>query len=256
VLALTRFGGQATHVVVPASQLLLVPDELSLDEAGALPVNYLTAYHLLFHLAPLKPGMKVLIHSAGGGVGLAAIQLARSVPGVELFGTASTRKHAFLHEYGLHHAIDPRKEDYVAEVRRLTGGAGVHRVLDPLGGPDWDKGYSLLRPAGHLLCFGWANMIAGQRRNLLTIASQFLRLKRFSPLGLMDTNRSVSGANMGHMWDEVELMRDHLEALLALARQGVVKPHVDAVYPLARAGEAHSHILGRLNVGKVLLDCD
>ncbi len=192
VIAMTRFGGQASHVLAPVDLLRRIPDALSFDEAAALPVNYLSAYHMLFSVAPLKPGMKVLVQSAAGGVGLAVIQLAKTVKDVELFGTASASKHEFLRKQGLHHPIDYRTQDYVEEVRRLTGGKGVHRVLDALGGPDWTRGYSLLRPGGHLLCFGWANMVGGQTRSLLTVASQFVQLKRYSPMELMDTNRTVS----------------------------------------------------------------
>lgn len=256
VVAMVRFGAQATHVIVPESQLRTIPASVSFDAAAALPVNYVTAFHMLFHLAPLKPGMKVLIHMAAGGVGLSAIQLARTVPDVELFGTASASKHDFLRKAGLHHPIDYHSVDYVAEVRRLTGGHGVHRVLDALGGPDWHKGYSLLRPAGHLLAFGWANMVDGERRSLLTVARQFLQLKRYSPMQLMDQNRSVSGVNLGHMWDELELLGGHLDTLLEWADQGVVAPQIDSVFPLAKAAEAHQHVAARKNVGKVLFDCD
>jgi synaptic vesicle membrane protein VAT-1 len=256
VVAITRFGGQASQVVVPQAQLRRIPEGMSLDEAAALPVNYLTAYHLLFHLAPLKPGMKVLIHMAAGGVGLAAIQLARTVPGVELFGTASPAKHDFLRAQGLDHPLDSRDGRYPEAVRALTGGAGLHRVLDPLGGPDWARGAKLLRPGGHLLCYGWANMITGPRLNPVAVAAQFLRMTRWSPLALMESNRSVSGINMGRLWGEVDLLGGHFDALLELARRGVVKPHVDSVYPLHRAAEAHAHLQARRSIGKVLLDCE
>jgi NADPH:quinone reductase-like Zn-dependent oxidoreductase len=256
VMAMPRFGGQASHVVVTTDLLRRIPDALSFDQAAALPVNYLTAFHMLFHLAPLKPGMKVLIQSAAGGVGLAVIQLASQVKDVELFGTASASKHEFLRKQGLHHPIDYRTQDYVEEVKRLTGGKGVHRVLDALGGPDWTRGYSLLRPSGHLMCFGWANMVGGETRNLLKVASQFVQLKRYSPLEMMDSNRTVSGVNLGHLWVEIEMLGGHLDELLKLAEQGLVKPHVDAVFPLAKAGEAHAHVQARKNVGKVVLDCE
>lgn len=256
VLSMCRFGGQAEKIAIPAAQVRRIPEKLTFDEAAALPVNYLTAYHMLFYVAPLQPGMKVLIHMAAGGVGLSAIQLCRTVPDIEIIGTASASKHAFLREQGVHHCIDYHSQDYVEEVKRLTGGRGVHRVLDALGGPDWARGYSLLRPGGHLLAFGWANMVDGEKRNLLTIVSQFLKLKRYSPMELMDKNRSVSGINMGHMWGELELMGQHLDRLLALAEQGKLKPHVDSVYPLEKAGDAHAHIQARKNVGKVLLSCE
>lgn len=256
VVAMTRFGGHATLVCIPASQLRTIPEALSFDQAAALPVNYLTAWHLLFHIAPIKPGMKVLVHMAAGGVGLAVIQLSRSVPDIELFGTASKVKHDLLRQQGLHHPIDPRETDYVAEVRRLTDGRGVHRVLDPLGGPDWTRGYSVLRTTGHLLCYGWSNMVSGERRSLWRIITQFLQLRRYSPMDLMDKNRSVSGVNLGHLWDETELMASHLQALLDLAQQGLVAPHVDRTFALDDARAAHEYIQQRKNIGKVLLSLD
>lgn len=256
VVAMTRFGGQAELVAVPAAQVRKLRDGLSLDEAAALPVNALTAYHMLFWVAPLQPGMTVLVHMAAGGVGLIATQLCRSVPRVTVIGTASATKHAFLREHGVDHCIDYRTQDYAKEVLALTGGRGVDRVLDALGGPDWERGYRLLKPGGHLCCFGWANMVDGQRRNLLTVARQFLQLKRFSPLELMDHNRAVSGTNMGHLWGEVELVGHHLDRILELNAAGRLTAHVDRVFPLAQAGEAHAWVQARKNVGKVLLSCE
>lgn len=256
VVAMCRFGGQATLVAVPTAQVRKIPHAMSFDEAAALPVNYLTAYQMLFWVAALQPGMKVLIHMAAGGVGLAAIQLCRTVKDVELFGTASASKHALLRQAGVHHCIDYRTQDYAAEVLRLTDGKGVHRVLDALGGPDWAKGYALLRKGGHLVCFGWANMVQGEKRSLVRVASQFVQLKRYSPMDLMDKNRGVSGVNLGHLWDEVELLGHHLDRLLELYQQGHVRPHVDRVFPLAEAAQAHAHVQARKNVGKVLFACD
>lgn len=256
VVAMTRFGGQAELVAVPAAQVRKIRDGLSFDEAAALPVNALTAYHMLFWVAPIQPGMTVLIHMAAGGVGLIAIQLCRTVPGVKIIGTASASKHAFLRAQGVDHCIDYRTQDYAKEVLALTNGRGVDRVLDALGGPDWSKGYKLLKPGGHLHCFGWANMVDGRKRNLLTVARQFVQLPRFNPMELMDQNRGVSGTNMGHLWNELELIGHHLDRILELNAAGKLTAHVDSVFPLERAGEAHAHVQARKNVGKVLLSCE
>lgn len=256
VVAMTRFGGQAELVAVPANQVRKIREGLGFDEAAALPVNALTAYHMLFWVAPVQPGMTVLIHMAAGGVGLLAIQLCRSIPDVTIIGTASGAKHDFLRAHGVDHCIDYRTQDYVKEVQALTKGRGVDRVLDALGGPDWEKGYRLLKPGGHLCCFGWANMVDGQKRNLLTVVSQFLQLKRYSPMELMDTNRAVSGTNMGHLWGEVELISRHLDRVLELNAAGKLTAHVDKVFPLEQAGEAHAWVQARKNIGKVLLSCD
>ncbi len=256
VVSMCRFGGQAELVAIPVSQVRKIRDELSFDEAAALPVNALTAYHMLFWVAPIQPGMTLLIHMAAGGVGLLAIQLCKTIPNVTVIGTSSAAKHEFLRAQGVHHCIDYRSKDYVKEVMELTKGRGVDRVLDALGGPDWEKGFGLLKPGGHLHCFGWANMVDGKKRNLFTVISQFLQLKKYSPMELMDKNRGVSGTNMGHLWDEVELMAHHLDKVLELNASGKLTAHVDKVFPLEKAGEAHEYVQARKNIGKVLLACD
>jgi NADPH:quinone reductase-like Zn-dependent oxidoreductase len=131
----------------------------------------------------------------------------------------------------------------------------VDLVLDPLGGRDTAKSYALLANAGHLVCFGWANMISGTKRNYLRVAAQLAQMKRFSAMSLMDHNRTVSGVNLGHMWDEVELLRRHIQRLLELFEEGRISPHVDRVFPLSSGADAHRYLQERKNVGKVLLDC-
>jgi len=253
VLALTRFGGHADVVCAPAEQVLEIPDEMSFEEAAAIPVNYLTAYHLLFRAANVRPGERVLLHMAAGGVGLAVLQLCRTVEGLEVFGTASAAKHDVLRAEGCTHPIDYRSTDYAAEVRRLTKGEGVDVVLDPLGGHDWRKGLKLLRPCGRLVAFGFANLASGQRRRPVRLAAQAAGIPLLTPLQLMNHNRTVSGVNIGHLWGETALLREELQAVLALWAAGSIKPRIDAVYPFTEAAAAHRRILGRQNVGKVLL---
>ncbi|RYE88062.1 MAG: alcohol dehydrogenase, partial [Myxococcales bacterium] len=253
VVALTRFGGHAEVVCAPAVQVLKLPASMSFEQGAALPVNYLTAYHMLFRVAGLRPGQSVLVHMAAGGVGLAVLQLCRTVERVTVFGTASASKHDVLREQGCAHPIDYRTTDYAEEVRRRTGGKGVDIVLDPLGGNDWKKGYGLLRPAGKLVAYGFANMQSGERRSLLTLASQAVKIPIYTPLKLMDDNRSVAGVNVGHLWNEAELLREELEALLALFELGQIKPRIDEIFPFDRAAEAHGRLEQRKNIGKVLL---
>jgi len=253
VVALTRFGGHADVVCAPVAQVLPLPDGMDFETAAAIPVTYLTAYHMLFRVANLQPGAKVLVHMAAGGVGIAVLQLCATVPGVETFGTASAGKHGVLREEGCTHPIDYRGTDYARRVRELTGGAGVDVVLDPLGGKDWATGLSLLRPVGHLVAYGFANIASGERRNPLRLVGQALRIPRFTPLGLMNGNRSVSGVNIGHLWPEVELLRAELSAVLELWREGKVRPRIDSVHPFTAAGAAHARLTERRNVGKVIL---
>jgi NADPH:quinone reductase-like Zn-dependent oxidoreductase len=253
VMALVRFGGHADTVCVPAIQTVELPDDLSFEEAAAIPVNYLTAYHMLFRIANLRPGDRVLVHMAAGGVGLAVLQLCRTVGGVVTFGTASAAKHEVLRAEGCTHPIDYRTVNYAAEVRRLTDGEGIDLVLDPLGGHDWRKGLSLLRSTGRLVAFGFANMAKGERRSLPNVARQALGIPLFTPMGLMDRNITISGVNLGHLWDRVPMLREELDALTELWRKGAIKPRVDAVFPFAEAAQAHQRITERRNIGKVVL---
>jgi NADPH:quinone reductase-like Zn-dependent oxidoreductase len=253
VLALVRFGGQATKVVLPAGHARPMLPGMTFEQGAALPVNYLTAWHALFRVGHLSAGQSVLVHMAAGGVGIAAIQLARTVPGVTVLGTASASKHEVIRSEGCDHPIDYRTRDYAPEVRRLTGGRGVDLVLDPLGGADWKKGYALLRPAGMLVTHGFANLATGPRRSLLVAARQLLAVPRFSPIALMDDNRAVAGVNMGHLWGEEEMVLGELEALLALFREGRIRPRIDSTFRLEEAGKAHERLQGRGSVGKLVL---
>lgn len=253
-LAVPHFGGQASCVKVGARLVRRIPDALDFDAAAAMPVNYLTAYHLLFIVGRLRPGMRVLLHMAAGGVGFAVIELCKRVEGVEIFGTASERKHEMLREAGVAHPIDYHTQDYAKEVRRITSGHGVDLVLDPLGGPDWHKGYGLLAPSGQLIAYGWSNMVKGTSRNLGRVATQFLSVHRYSPYRLMDENKTVSGVNMGHLWDQ-QVIVDEMDELLKLSAEGHLHPKVDRVFPLAQAAEAHRYMQEGKNVGKVLFDC-
>jgi NADPH:quinone reductase-like Zn-dependent oxidoreductase len=253
VLALTHFGGHADVVCVPVEQVFEIADGMSFEEAAAIAVNYLTAYHMLFRVAGVRRGERVLVHMAAGGVGLAVLQLCRTVEGLVVFGTASAAKHEVLRAEGCAHPIDYRTVDYAAEIRRLTGGEGVDVVLDPLGGNNWRKGLKLLRPCGRLVAFGFANLAKGERRNLVHLASQAAGIPLLTPLQLMNHNWTVSGVNIGRLWGEIVLLREEFQAVLALWDTGSIKPHIDVVYPFTEAAAAHRRILQRQNTGKVLL---
>ncbi len=255
VMALTRFGGHSDVVCVAASGAVPMPEGMSFEEAAALPVNYLTAYHMLFRVAALRPGERVLVHMAAGGVGIAALQLCRTVEGVVTYGTASASKHDAIRAEGCSHPIDYRSTDYAEEVRRLTDGRGVDVVLDPLGGWDTRKGYRLLRPAGRLVMYGAANLASGERRSWASLLRHGLptMLPHFSPMELMNDNRAVGGVNLGHLWGEHALIGQAMASLLDLYRKGFVKPRVDSTFPFDRAADAHRRIQERRNVGKVLL---
>jgi NADPH:quinone reductase-like Zn-dependent oxidoreductase len=253
VFALTRFGGHAEEIVVPEIQVLKMPDRMSFAEGAAIPVNYLTAHHMLFHIGRVHPGSSILLHMAAGGVGTAVLQLLATVDDLTIFGTASAPKHDYLRDLGCTHPIDYRTQKYEDVVREVTDGRGVDIVLDPLGGKDWRTGIRLLAPAGRLVAFGFANMISGPKANLFRVISQILRVPRITPLRAMEDNISVQGVNMGHLWQEVGMLRLQLDRLLELYNEGIVRPHIHAEVPFAEVASAHTMLESGANRGKVVL---
>src|SRR5260221_8835751 len=203
VNAMTRFGGQAELVSVALKQIFEKPEQLTFEQGAAIPVNYLTAWALLVTMGGLQKDEAVLIHNAGGGVGLAALDIAKHI-GARTFGTASTGKHEFLRARGLDHPIDYRNQDWLPVLKELTNGRGVELVIDPLGGPSWKKSFQALRTTGRMGVFGMsvasASGIKGKIRALKAIAS----MPRFNPIGLMNRNKGVFGLNLGHMCGEGE----------------------------------------------------
>jgi len=253
VAAMTRFGGHASVVVAPQAQVFPMPESMSFEEGAALPVNYLTAYHMLFEIKRVRPGEKVLVHMAAGGVGTAALQLCRTVDDLTTYGTCSAKKHDFARSHGCDHPIDYRSEDYAEVIRRDLGDKKLDLVLDALGGRDWKKGYELLRSTGTLIAFGWANMNTGGKRSLLRVLSEMAGLPRYTPIKLMEDNRSIAGVNMGHLWHEGAMVRRQGLALMALYEEGKIKPHVDKIFSFAEAAAAHDYLESGKNVGKVVL---
>jgi len=252
VLALTRFGGYSTSVVVPAANTFPVPAGMSDAEAAAVPVNYLTAMLALYRMANVAAHETVLVHGAGGGVGIAATQLAR-LRRARIIGTASPAKHEALRSFGVDHALDYHRADFADEVRRLTGGRGADVILDPIGGRSFRTSYSLLAPLGRLVVYGVSSVAAGERRSLWRAATTMMKMPVFRPLSLMNANRAVIGLNLGHLWEERQQISAAMEVLVGELAAGRLKPIVAKTFPLERAADAHRFIQSRGNIGKVVL---
>jgi synaptic vesicle membrane protein VAT-1 len=252
VLTLTRFGGYSDVVCVPTVQAIPMPAALSFEKAAAIPVNYLTAWIMLVHLGNLHRGERVLIHAAAGGVGVAAVQIARW-RGAEIFGTASVGKHARLKEMGVAHCIDYHTQDFEAEVKRITGGKGVHVVVDAVGGKSFGKSYRSMAPLGRMFMFGVSAIATGQKRSIVAALRGLLAMKSYRPVTLMNDNKGVFGVNMGHLWDHSQELRDMLIEMRGLVEKGVLDPQVDKTFPFEKAGEAHAYLQAHKNFGKVLL---
>ena len=252
VIAMTRFSGQAELLVAPARQIFEKPEQLSFEQGAAIPVNYLTAWALLVTMGGLQKDEAVLIHNAGGGVGLTALDIAKHI-GAKTYGTASTGKHEFLKQRGLDHAIDYRGQDWLPVLMDLTGNRGVELVIDPLGGSSWKKSYRALRTTGRMGVFGMSTASASGIRGKLRALKALAQTPKFHPLALMNRNRGVFGLNLGHMWGEGEKVADWTQQIVRGIYEGWIQPHVDRAFPFDQVAEAHRYIEARKNIGKVVL---
>jgi synaptic vesicle membrane protein VAT-1 len=257
VIAGTRFCGQAELVSVPEAQVLPLPADLSFEQGAAFPVNYGTAYAALIVMGGLKPGERVLIHAAGGGVGISATQIARNV-GAEVLGTASASKHEAIRDQGVDHAIDYRTQDFERETMRITGGEGVDVIMDALGPTSFRKDYRLLRAGGRLVMYGLSEVTNESGRDIRAalkslVSMPFATLPWWKSLSLMNENKGVFGLNMLSWWDREGGLERLTEPLLADLDAGRIKPVVAESFPFERAGDAHQFIAERRNVGKVVL---
>jgi NADPH:quinone reductase-like Zn-dependent oxidoreductase len=251
VFGLTRFGGYSDVVVIPALQAFRVPSDLSDSEAAAVPVNYLTAALALYRMAALSAGETVLIHNAGGGVGIAAAQLAH-LRRANVIGTASPFKHAALRSFGVEHVID-YQADVAEEVRKITGGRGVDVILDPIGGRSFMTSYRMLAPLGRLIVFGLSAAVRGEQRNWWQAFRAWMATPRFNPLSLINRNRGVFGLHLGHLWEEQRQLAPLMTFILSELAAARLKPVVARSFPLERVADAHRFIQNRMNIGKVVL---
>jgi NADPH:quinone reductase-like Zn-dependent oxidoreductase len=252
VAAMTRFGGQSELVAVKATQVFDKPDSLTFEQAAAIPVNYLTAYALLVVMGSLHAGESVLIHNAGGGVGLAALDIAKKIGAVS-YGTASASKHKFLTERGLDHAIDYRNQDWQPVLMDLTKGRGVDLIIDPIGGKHWKKSFASLRHTGRLGMFGVSTASANGFSGKLKLLKAVVQTPWFHALPLLNRNRGVFGLNLGHMWHEPEKVAVWMRDILRGVEEGWVQPYVDQAFSFDDAGKAHQYLEARKNIGKVVL---
>ncbi len=256
VLAGTRFGGYAELVTVPAGQVLPLPDALSFEQGAAFPVNYGTAYAALVIMGGLKPGERVLIHAAGGGVGIAATQVAKRI-GAEIFGTASASKHDAIRAQGVDHPIDYRNEDFADAAMRLTGGVGLDLIMDAVGPTSFRRDYRILRPGGRLVMYGLSEVQTGEKRDIPAVLRSLARMPLatmpwWRSLQMMNENKGVFGLNMLKWWDDEGLDRV-LDPLASGLAGGEFEPVVAEAFPFERAADAHRMIAERRNVGKVVL---
>src|SRR6202789_983440 len=230
VAALPQFNAYAEWVAVPAGRVYRLPAGMPFDDAAAIPVNSLTAYHSMFAMGNLQAGDRILIHGAAGGVGIAAVQLARA-RGLEIYGTAGPTKQEYLRKIGVDHAIDYEKSDFVEVVRKFAPD-GIEMVMDPIGGKSFSQSYKCLGPTGRLVVYG-LSAAAGPdgKRSLVRGISALAQTPRFHPMKLMSDNITVIGVSLGKMLSKAGLMRREMEEVFKLYETGKIKPVIGKSFP-------------------------
>jgi NADPH:quinone reductase-like Zn-dependent oxidoreductase len=246
VVAGTMFGGYASQVVVPASDVVALPDELSFEQGAAIPVNYATAWAGLIRYGSLQPGERVLIHAAAGGVGISATQIAKR-QGAEVYGTASPGKHEAIRGFGVDHAVDYTRSGWERDLPEFDV------IMDAIGGKSFRTSYNLLAPGGRLVAFGASSVMSGERRNFITAAQAAARMPRFNLIKQMSASKAVIGLNMVTLWDHAGTLEPWITPLREMLDDGTIVPVVAEAFPFDRAPDAHRFIAERRNVGKVVL---
>lgn len=251
VLAFHTSGGYAEKVAAPVGNVLAIPDSLGAQTAVVLPLNYGTAYVALYRTGPLEPGMRVFLHAAAGGVGLAVVDLARRA-GLEVVGAASSHfKRERLQAEGVKHVVDSRRARVDRVAKALYGkDGGFDIVIDSVGGRSIAEGIRALKPGGRLVSCGVARLSRG---GILGALRLFLTTPRINPLLMLRSSRGFYGLNLAPLLRDQANARRILEELLRLTASGEIHPEPGRVMPLAEAGAAHQLLERRINVGKIVL---
>ena len=255
VFGIGFFNSYASEVCVSAKHVYPIPAELGFSGSAAFPAVFMTAYHALFQLVRLPARARVLIHSAGGGVGSALVQLCR-IAGFESVGVVgSSHKVSYVRELGANHVIDKSKEDWSRRAKGLVPG-GFDAVLDANGTSTLRASYELLRPTGKLISYGSHSILpmsASGRMNYLKAAWGMIRMPRFSPVRLFTDNKSVIGFNLSFLFDRDDLITEGMDALLRWVEEGRIIPPKVTEFLLENAGEAHRLLESGQSTGKLVL---
>lgn len=232
-------GSYAPYAIVPASQTVPLPDELSTQVGAAVMLQGLTAHYLSHSTFPLRPGHRALIHAAAGGVGLLLVQMAKAL-GATVYGTVSTDEKAErVREAGADAVIRYDQQDFEAEIQRLTDGAGVDVVYDSVGRTTFEKSLRCLVPRGMLVLFGQSS------GSVEPIDPQIL-----------NTHGSVylTRPSLTHYVLTRDELLERSRQLFAWLADGTVKLRIDRTLPLEEAGEAHRLLESRATSGKLVLE--
>ncbi len=239
VVTLMEAGGYAEYAVASAPYLIPIPDDLDFDQAAAVPLQGLTAYHVLKTSGMLQEGESVLVHAAAGGVGYLAVQMAKLMGASPVIATASTQeKLDFARELGADVLINYTEEDWPDQVREATGGEGADVILEMVGGDFIQRNLECLAPFGRMVVYGAAS---GERGTLV-------------PMDLMHENQIVAGFYLIQIMGRPDLFGPSLEEVLGWLSSGDLKLTIGARYPLEQARNAHEALEGRETTGKLVLN--
>jgi NADPH:quinone reductase-like Zn-dependent oxidoreductase len=254
VVAITRFGGYTSHLVVPRQHVLQIPAGVPLEQAAGFPTVFLTAWFALFELAHPRPGARLLVHSAAGGVGSALVQLGR-LAGARVIGVVGA-EHKIVPVLGLgaEAVIDKSRQELWREAERLSP-EGYDVVLDANGVSTLMQSYRHLAPAGKLVVYGFASMLPhnGRRPSRLRLLWDYWRTPRFDPLRMSNRNRSVLAFNLSFLFDRSGLFEDAMGNLLGWLAEGRIRLPQVTVYPLEEAAVAQRALESGQTVGKLIL---
>jgi len=256
VFGLTLFGAYATHLCVPRDQVFSIAQDskFSPDQWAAFPAVFLTAYHGLFQNFALRPGMKILIHSAAGGVGGALLQLGK-IADCRMTGVVgATHKINTALECGADQVIDKSKEDLWARVREIAPD-GFDVVFDANGPATLKQSYRHLAPAGKLVAYGFHSMLSthGGVANYLKLIWQYLRVPRWNPLNMTQENKSLIAFNLSFLFHRKDLLQESMRDLVKWVAEGKIKAPALQPFPFEKAADAHRALESGTTVGKLIL---
>lgn len=254
VMAVTRFNGYATQVVVRREQVFPRPAKLSVQQAAGFAAVFLTAWFALFELAHPRAGDTLLVHSAAGGVGSALVQLGR-IAGCKVVGVVgASHKVDPVWRLGAIDVIDKSREDLWKAAERISP-EGYHVVLDANGVSTLQQSYRHLAPVGKLVVYGFHSMLPrkGGRPNRLRLLWDYMRTPRFNPFSLTTRNRSVLGFNLSFLFDRSGLLHEAMDQLLRWVEDDKIRPLDVHTYPFEQVAQAHRDLESGQTVGKLVL---
>ncbi|XP_050547833.1 synaptic vesicle membrane protein VAT-1 homolog [Daktulosphaira vitifoliae] len=238
-------------VIVPAINCYLIPSDISSQDAVSLPANYLTAYISVFTMGNLQSGDTILIHSAAGGVGCAATQLAKTVNNVTIVGTASEFKHNKLKENGVHYTLS--HENYVNQAKEITKN-GFDVIIDSIGGANIEISKNLLKTCGRLVLIGGSTFIHGDTLNIIKTLYTNWQTKNIHPRSVIELNISISGVHLGLIFDsDPQKINSIMTKLFKMLKMGYIKPIIFETVNFENVIEAQKLLSERKNFGKVIL---